>query len=952
MSKYFKKASSIALLSMILFSVFSFGRMPRSLQASTSLTIEAKNNHTEDLTNSIDGTFRLRNSGSEAVDLSDIKIRYYYTINGIQRQNFTCLWAQAGLEKVTGTFSPMADSAANADYYLEIGFTDTAGVLAAGSSTDILWMFSKIDWTNFIQTDDYSFGTAILADSPRTPVYLNGTLVYGTEPETPPVITHSAVSDAEANVAIPVTASIADADAVTARVYYGDSSDGSGFTDYVTMIHSSGDQFAADLPGADAGDLYYYIQAADSKGNIAQYPSDISACSLITIRPSFIHNIKMPFYAGQIRTIDGIVTYAEGGYSYVQEPNSDEDGDPNTSEGMAVEYSGGSLGWNPGDRVTVKGTITQDGSRLILVPASSSDALVDSSGYPLPDPFNTAIPSIGNSCEGMRIRLENVTIGAVVSDGNTPLYDQNGNMINIDHVPALTGITTGDRVSVTAIAVGGTPYHLMVGSAADVTWLAGDTTAPTFTAKSPTGANASISTSSIDMTFDEIVKAASGKVISVSDRTKTYTADVGAVLGSSWFGNTTAMAFSSFNDSSGHSLALDPGAEYTVTVPAGAFSDIAGLETPLATWTFTVEPVPLTPSVTPLNLAIKKGSDRTLQINLGQGADAANTAMVSSLSANILATPDTLTSNGAITIRGMHAGTAEVLITFNDPLHTVITVNVTVASSSDGSSSDVYNVSALAEDGGSIRLSSSSVARNSNMFFEVTPDPGYQISGVWVNDVAVGPVTFYEVKNITSNIFVKAVFNQTSASWSNPFTDVQEKDWFYEAVAYVSQKGLFHGTGSHLFSADKEMSRAMFVSVLANMDQADIRQTACRFQDVAPEAWYAGSIAWAEQKGIVSGVGRDRFAPDRAITRQEMTTILHNYTKLSGLDVSDPESLVIVEYDDRNQISDWAIASMRWAIHEGLLFGKPEHVLDPQGLATRAEAAAVVQRFCLHYGIS
>jgi len=142
------------------------------------------------------------------------------------------------------------------------------------------------------------------------------------------------------------------------------------------------------------------------------------------------------------------------------------------------------------------------------------------------------------------------------------------------------------------------------------------------------------------------------------------------------------------------------------------------------------------------------------------------------------------------------------------------------------------------------------------------------------------------------------------------------------------------------------------VSVLANMDQADIRQTACRFQDVAPEAWYAGSIAWAEQKGIVSGVGRDRFAPDRAITRQEMTTILHNYTKLSGLDVFDPESLVIVEYDDRNQISDWAIASMRWAIHEGLLFGKPEHVLDPQGLATRAEAAAVVQRFCLHYGIS
>ncbi|HEX3012028.1 MAG TPA: S-layer homology domain-containing protein, partial [Syntrophomonadaceae bacterium] len=262
-----------------------------------------------------------------------------------------------------------------------------------------------------------------------------------------------------------------------------------------------------------------------------------------------------------------------------------------------------------------------------------------------------------------------------------------------------------------------------------------------------------------------------------------------------------------------------------------------------------------------------------------------------------------------------------------------------------------YTISSQASEGGRIIVDSTHMAQNSSTSFTVAPDSGYQISDVWVNGVSVGPVSTYKLENITSNIVVKALFEKKPTPWSNSFADVAETDWFYEAVAYTSQNGLFHGTGPDLFSPGQDMTRAMFVTVLANMGHADTSQTA-GFVDIAPGAWYAGSIAWASQKGIVSGVGQNRFAPDQVITRQEMITILYNYAKLAGLDVSNAEGTVISEYSDSSNLSDWAITAMRWAIHEGVISGKHGNMLDPQGIATRAEAAMVLQRLSIRYGMT
>ncbi|WP_370452314.1 cellulose binding domain-containing protein [Cohnella sp. AR92] len=135
-------------------------------------------------TQSINPRIRLVNTGTTAVSLSNVKIRYYYTIDGDKAQSFFCDWATAGSANVTGAFTKLTTAKTGADYYLEIGFASGAGSLAAGASTDLQIRFSKTDWTNYSQSDDYSYDSADTAyvDWTKAPAYLSGSLAWGVEP--------------------------------------------------------------------------------------------------------------------------------------------------------------------------------------------------------------------------------------------------------------------------------------------------------------------------------------------------------------------------------------------------------------------------------------------------------------------------------------------------------------------------------------------------------------------------------------------------------------------------------------------------------------------------------------------------------------------------------------------------------------------------------------------------
>jgi mannan endo-1,4-beta-mannosidase len=124
------------------------------------------------------------NTGNTSINLSKVTLRYYYTEDGTQAQTFWCDWSTAGNDHVTGKFMKLAASKEGADHYLEIGFSSEAGTLAPNSSVEVQARFSKNDWSNYNQDDDYSFSpsSSSYADWEKVPAYLSGTLVWGQEP--------------------------------------------------------------------------------------------------------------------------------------------------------------------------------------------------------------------------------------------------------------------------------------------------------------------------------------------------------------------------------------------------------------------------------------------------------------------------------------------------------------------------------------------------------------------------------------------------------------------------------------------------------------------------------------------------------------------------------------------------------------------------------------------------
>ncbi|MNW25577.1 Exoglucanase-2 precursor [compost metagenome] len=147
--------------------------------------VEYRTSDTNASDNQIRFNLRLTNHGTEAVNLSDVKVRYYYTVEGGQAQEFHCDYAAVGSGNVHGTFVPLSGSVTGADHYLEISFGSGAGTLAPGANSgDIQIRVNKSDWSNYNESDDFSYDATKTSytEWEKTPLYLNNTLIWGLEP--------------------------------------------------------------------------------------------------------------------------------------------------------------------------------------------------------------------------------------------------------------------------------------------------------------------------------------------------------------------------------------------------------------------------------------------------------------------------------------------------------------------------------------------------------------------------------------------------------------------------------------------------------------------------------------------------------------------------------------------------------------------------------------------------
>ena len=160
------------------------------------------------------------------------------------------------------------------------------------------------------------------------------------------------------------------------------------------------------------------------------------------------------------------------------------------------------------------------------------------------------------------------------------------------------------------------------------------------------------------------------------------------------------------------------------------------------------------------------------------------------------------------------------------------------------------------------------------------------------------------------------------------FMDVPSGSWYADAVNYVSEKGLMNGTSKNGFSPNATTTRGMIVTILARVEGVNTNGT----------PWYAAGQKWAMDNGISDGTNMIG-----EVTREQLAAILYRYAKLKGYDTS--KSNKLDSFKDAGKVSSWAVEAMQWANAEGLINGKSNSMLDPQGKATRAETAAILMRF-------
>ena len=192
-------------------------------------------------------------------------------------------------------------------------------------------------------------------------------------------------------------------------------------------------------------------------------------------------------------------------------------------------------------------------------------------------------------------------------------------------------------------------------------------------------------------------------------------------------------------------------------------------------------------------------------------------------------------------------------------------------------------------------------------------------------------------------------FDPTIIAALNPtpnvdFLDVSRTDWFYYDVRYVCENGLMNGTSRNRFSPYGTATRGMLVTILYRMENEPRCFGSAAFSDVKPGAYYEKAVVWASQNNIVSGYTDGTFRPDAPVTREQLASILYRYTLYRGQDVSAGETTSLTGYGDAQTVSNYALPAMRWACGTGFLQGA-NGKLDPSGLATRAQLAAMLHRY-------
>lgn len=180
------------------------------------------------------------------------------------------------------------------------------------------------------------------------------------------------------------------------------------------------------------------------------------------------------------------------------------------------------------------------------------------------------------------------------------------------------------------------------------------------------------------------------------------------------------------------------------------------------------------------------------------------------------------------------------------------------------------------------------------------------------------------------------------------YSDVSANEWYYNAVLYVTEKGMMTGN-SGCFSPAEPLTRGMMAQILYNIEKSPMTSMAY-FPDVKPFDWFANAVSWSFAQGVMHGYSNGNFGPNAPITREQLAAILYRYAGIKGYNVSISSALDV--FSDSDIVSGWAEGSLRWAVGCGLLSGRVinnTRCLEPGKTATRAEVAQIFMNFDLMF---
>ena len=274
-------------------------------------------------------------------------------------------------------------------------------------------------------------------------------------------------------------------------------------------------------------------------------------------------------------------------------------------------------------------------------------------------------------------------------------------------------------------------------------------------------------------------------------------------------------------------------------------------------------------------------------------------------------------------------------------------------------STPTYRVTVEPTANGTVKVSRVIAGRNSTVTLTVEPDSGYQLDTLTVTDKDGQEIQLtdqgdgkYTFTMPSSAVTVEAVFTEiTSDDDGLPFIDVPAGAWYEDAAAYVYEHGLMEGTSDTMFSPDMTTSRAMIATILWRLSGSPVVNYAMDYTDVDPAAWYGEAVRWATSEGVVSGYGNGLFGANDPITREQFAAMLWRYAQTQGYDVSIGEETNILSYTDALDVAEYAIPAMQWACGAGIISGTGDNMLSPRGSAIRAQAAAMLMRFCEAYTV-